>query len=205
MEIRQAKQSDAKVLAQLIYDSAFSLLDATFSLNSQYSALGFLAASVVKPYGQYGFKNHWVVEKNQQVVACISAWHSEMPESFHQATLSSIADYFGLEHAIKVLTNNQTLQDFIPDILPNEWCIGHLSVVKQYQRQGLASALLEFMQLQAKQHKKTEISLDVEAKNTGAIEFYLDQGFSKSAESTLSANMLELGLGQHCHLTKPLI
>lgn len=202
MHIRQAKQEDAQVLAELVYDSAPSLLMATFNIDSHYSALHFLTTSLVKPEGQYGYKNHWVMTKNDQVIGCISAWHNQLSLDFHQATLKAITDFYGLEHALKVLHTNQTLQDCIPEITLDEWCVGHLSVIDSYQRQGVGRALIDWMYIQAVKHKKLSISLDVEATNQGAIDFYLMLGFNKTSGSLLTPRMTELNIGPHIHLTK---
>jgi ribosomal protein S18 acetylase RimI-like enzyme len=202
MQYRQAEQQDAQTLARLIFDSSASLLTATFDITPQYSAFNFLVASLAEPDGQYGYKNHWVAVKDKQVIGCISAWHSKLSTEFHQATLKAITDFYGLEHALTVLHINQILQDCIPEIALNEWCIGHLSVCDIHQRQGIGKALIKLMYTQAIKHKKSLISLDVEAANQGAIDFYLTQGFSINTESAISHRMAESGVGAYKHLIK---
>ncbi|MGJ8679794.1 GNAT family N-acetyltransferase [Paraglaciecola sp.] len=204
MHIRRAEQDDANILASLVYASASSLLNASFNLNPRYTAQGFLSSSLVNPEGQYGYKNHWVMIHKEQTIACVSGWHNDMPAEIQQATLRTIVDYFGLDNGIQVLKVNQAVRDCIPEILVHEWCVGHLSVDQKYQCQGVATALLKLMQTQALSHNKTHLSLDVEASNQKAIEFYLNQGFTQVSESKLTANMLKLGVGRHLHLTRPL-
>jgi ribosomal protein S18 acetylase RimI-like enzyme len=204
MPIRQAQQADAQVLAELVYNSAPNLLTATLGIDNHYSALHFLTASLVKPEGQYGYKNHWVMTKNDYVIGCISAWHNQLSPGFHKATLKAITDFYGLEHALTILHINQTLKDCIPDITANEWCVGHLSVSDSYQRQGIGRALIESMCTYAQKHNKSFISLDVDCTNQGAIDFYLKLGFDKISGSSITPRMTDLNIGPHIHLTKTL-
>ncbi|MDU0353252.1 GNAT family N-acetyltransferase [Paraglaciecola aquimarina] len=202
MFIRRAKADDADTLAKLIYDSAPQLLSAFFTLNSTFQVRNFLRTSLVCRDGQYGYHNHWVVEQNCQVVGCVSAWHCELSESFHRASLTSISQFYGLENALLVLQNNHVLQDCTSQPKVNEWCIGHLSVAPQNKRQGVASVLLEQMTCLALEKNKSVICLDVEASNIQAIAFYTALGFVIESETGVTLGMAKLGLGAHLHLSK---
>ena len=204
MKIRQAHQSDAYTLAQLVFSSAPDTLSATFDINVEFSAINFLRSSFLIPDGQYGYANHWVAEVDNQVVGCLCPWHSDLLSSFHQATLTQLADFYGIAYAISVVQASQVLQDCIPRPEKHEWGIGHFAVLAQYQNQGVGSALLTLMHKQAVTFGKLALTLDVDSGNTQASNFYLRQGFVKKNKSDVSLRMKALGIGSHLHLSKDL-
>lgn len=204
MLVRQANKLDANQLAKLIFTSAPNLLSLVFTISPDFKAMDFLRASLTHPDGQYGYANHWVIENNQQVVACISAWTSEMPSSFHQATLASLVAFYSADDVLEVLLRGTVLQDCIPQPTHTEWCIGHVAVADKYQRQGLGKTLLTTMQQHALEQGKSCLSLDVDCTNSVAINFYLKQGFKTQNQSIVSAKMRTLGIGQHLHMAQNL-
>lgn len=205
MNIRQAKQADAKELAALVYSSAPLVIAAVFTINDELSAENFIESCLLGAEGQYGYNNHWVAEVDNRVVGCISAWHSALPSSFHQATLNKLAEFYGVAHTLAVLQASQTLKDCIPKPKNHEWCIGHFAVSATYQKTGVGATLLEFMHQKALNFGKSKLCLDVECINTRAINFYLSQGFQKISESGVSPKMKISGLGEYFHLSKRLI
>lgn len=205
MHCRQANQNDAHFLATLILSSAPVALAATFDINDELSSLNFLHSNLLTCDGQYGFDNHWVAEINNQVAGCISTWHSDFPNSFHQATLNKLTDFYGIAHVLSVIKASQALQDCIPMPQKHELCIGHFAVFKKYQRQGVATDLLRFAQQKALVCGKSAICLDVEITNSQAIDFYLGRGFTLESESGTSHRMRTLSIGSHLHFSKKLV
>ncbi|WP_339720516.1 GNAT family N-acetyltransferase [uncultured Paraglaciecola sp.] len=205
MKIRQAHQGDAKALGALVFSSAPIAISAIFDINHELSAANFLQSCLLNADGQYGYNNHWVAEVDKLVVGCLSAWHTELPKSFHQTTLAALTKFYGIAHTLSVLQSSQALQDCIPKPKEHEWCIGHFGVSEQHQRKGVGTALLEYMQQQALNFGKSELCLDVESINTQAVNFYLGHGFIKKGESAVSPSMQTLGIGSYFHLSKLLI
>jgi ribosomal protein S18 acetylase RimI-like enzyme len=205
MKFRQATLGDAKALVPLIFSSAPYVLSAIFDSNEELSALNFLHSSLLTEDGQYGFANHWVAEIDKLVVGSLSAWHSDFPDSFRQATLIKLTEFYGIPHALSVVQASQALQDCIPKPKKHEWCIGHFAVHSQYQRQGVATSLLTFAHKQALGSGKSALCLDVESTNSQALDFYLGRGFIQERESGVSQRMRTLGIGSHCHLSKKLV
>ena len=203
MKIRQANQGDVKTLGALIFSSAPVAITAIFDINDELSAANFLQACLLSADGQYGYNNHWVAEIDNLVVGCFSPWHSDLPDSFHQATLVKLTQFYGIAHTFSVLQASQALQDCIPKPKGHEWCIGHFAVLSEYQRQGVATALIRFAHKQALSFGKSNLSLDVESTNSQAVEFYLRQGFVQNSKSEISPRMLALGIERHLHLSRP--
>lgn len=204
MKIRSANQGDAKTLGQLILSSAPVAIRAIFDINHELSALNFLQTSLSRAGGQYGYDNHWVAEIDHLVVGCLSLWRSDLPDFFHQATLTTLTKFYGIAHTLSVVQASQALQDCIPKPIKTECCIGHFAVLSPYQRRGVATALLQFARKQGLGSGKSVLCLDVESTNSQAINFYLRQGFVQKSKSELSLRMQALGIGRHLHLSKPI-
>lgn len=203
MLIRKARQQDALLLSQLIYASGSQVLDTVFG--QQPICQDFLHSALQQADGQYGFNNHWLAVDGDKVLGSISAWHHELGEQFHQASLKRVIDYYGIEQGLDVIARSQILRQFIPPPQAEEWCIGHLAVFAPHQRQGVASQLLSYMAKAAIKHHKTLLSLDVGQDNQGATAFYLRHGFSVTACSELTPDMQQLGFSRHLHLQKSLV
>ena len=203
MLIRAARQQDAPELAQLVYASGAALFDAVFYPAKD--SRDFLHSALQRADGQYGFANHWLALKNKQIVGSVTGWHHALSQPFHQASLSSIVDYFGAEKSLQVLAQSMLLRQFIPPPLAHEWCIGHLAVSPPFQRQGVATYLLAWMAGQARLHGKTVLSLDVSQTNHSAISFYQQQGFTLHSTSAQTVDMQRAGLSAHLHMCKSLV
>ncbi|KXI30161.1 GNAT family N-acetyltransferase [Paraglaciecola hydrolytica] len=205
MNIRPACQQDASQLAELIYASGPQILESVFGTSKPYNPRDFLLSALQHKDGQYGFANHYVAIEDDKILAAVCGWHSELKTHFHQATLHSVVAYFGVELSLEVLARSQITQQIIPGPQPHEWCIGHLSVNLEYQKQGVASQLLNFMTELALQNGKSQLSLDVSQDNHNAIQFYLQRGFSILSTSALTAEMQNLGFSRHLHMSKSLV
>ncbi|MGS2721074.1 GNAT family N-acetyltransferase [Paraglaciecola aestuariivivens] len=205
MAIRRATQQDAEPLAKLILASATHSLNIVFSLGSETQALDFLTFSLNHPDGQFGYQNHWVIEIDNQLVACVCAWTNQLPESFHQATLASLVSFYDPSDLLTVIQRSKVLQECLPKPTSKEWCVGHIAVAQSHRRKGLGKKLIKTMQHQAQANNKSCLSLDVEKSNIDAVKFYLDQGFRIKSESKVTINMQALGIGQHLHLTKDVV
>ncbi len=202
--LRRAQHKDAEQLAGLVFAAAENTLSQIFSISSELSALDFLRHSFKQSDGQYGYANHWLITQQNQTVACISAWHSQLPQAFHQATIASITDFYSLADALTVLQKAKVLTHCIPSPQANEWCIGHLAVSESMQGKGLGKALLQHMLKHANKANKTWLSLDVEQTNQQAIDFYQKQGFHLTKVFEQTPTMRQLGIAPHVHMRKKL-
>ncbi|WP_232365219.1 GNAT family N-acetyltransferase [Salinimonas marina] len=129
--------------------------------------------------GQYGYQQHWVAEHHQTVVGLVTCWHDHLGEDFGRETLRSISRFYDVEAALDVLLRSQQLTGELAGPGPHELGIGHLAIHPLWRRQGIGAALLTFMQQQARQLSKQELTLAVHHHNTPARLFYLAQGFTE--------------------------
>ena len=173
--------SDAPFATPLILSAAETLLNAIFGHAKDKTALGYLAHAWQLGGGQYGFENHWVAEKGNQVLGLVTAWHSKLGTAFDRATLDSITSYFTLDEAITVVMRNQTVAVNLTPPSNTELMIGHLAVSEDGKRQGIGRSLVDTMLEKAVELQKRHIVLDVEVSNIEAIRFYQSLGFNEEA------------------------
>ncbi len=177
IEIRQGVASDAAQTAPLILSAAQSLLTSIFGHNRNKTADGYLSHAWALGGGQYGFNNHWVACKGDEVLGVVTCWHSKLGAAFDRATLDSITSYFTLDEAMTVLMRNQTVAINLTPPTNTELMIGHLSVAESARRSGVGSQLIDTMQARAAKLQKRKLVLDVEVSNIPAIRFYQRHDF----------------------------
>lgn len=200
MHIRRAKLSDAQVCAGLIFDSGPNSLSAMFDVSEQHSAREFLRFAFSHAYGQFGFTSHLVVEKSQQPIAVGSCWTDNPTQSFRNATLKSLIEFFGMDATQDVIARSQNLAAIIPSPTSDELGIGHIATVFEAREKGAASLLLRHFSELAKKLGKNALVLDVEASNQTAIRLYEHVGFKITANNKPDAQGEALGLTEHCHM-----
>ncbi|MEQ3638779.1 MAG: GNAT family N-acetyltransferase [Alteromonas sp.] len=181
INIRPGVASDAPFATPLILSAAESLLNAIFGHSKDKMALGYLDHAWQLGGGQYGFENHWVAEKGNQILGLVTAWHSKLGTAFDRATLDSITSYFTLDEAITVVMRNQTVAVNLTPPSNTELMIGHLAVSEDGKRQGIGRSLVDTMLEKAVELQKRHIVLDVEVSNIEAIRFYQSLGFNEEA------------------------
>ena len=179
--IRQGIASDAAQTTPLILNAAQSLLTSIFGHNKNKTADGYLAHAWELGGGQYGFKNHWVASKGNEVLGVVTSWHSKLGAAFDRATLDSITSYFTLDEAMAVLMRNQTVAVNLTPPTTSELMIGHLSVAESAKCSKVGSRLVDTMHKRAEKLKKRKLVLDVEVSNIPAIRFYQHHNFQEES------------------------
>lgn len=175
--IRNANQDDGCIAVPLLFYAGKHLLTEIFGQGDSQVALAYLFAAWRRGSGQYGCENHWVVEINGKVTGLISCWHDRLPENFDKETLTSIVEHFGIDDALEIVMHSQRYLAVLEGPLYTELGIGHLAVSSDVRRQGVGSALIEFMQEKATAMKKNALVLNCETANQDAIAFYQRLGF----------------------------
>lgn len=165
--------------------------------------MNFFCQSFRQEGGQFGFANHWLAERRGKVVGCVTAWHTQLPDAFHQCTLSCILNYFGAQKTLQIVDNSIALASMLPAPQEGEFCIGHLAVAPEYRRQGIARQLFLYVQQQAMELGTNQLILDVALDNHAAVAFYKSMGLV--SQRLLSSDAaLALGFSRHQRLCKPL-
>ncbi|GAA0854994.1 GNAT family N-acetyltransferase [Aliiglaciecola litoralis] len=208
----QAQQSDAELLASLIYASAAENLNSVFSghkddlTTAQRTkiSVAYLRQALQSADGQFGYQNQYVIRHGSDLSACVSFWVNPMPDSFKQATLTSLLNFFsGLDCAL-ILRNSQHLAQLVQTPDDQSLSVGHLAVGAKYRRQGHSKALLDFCEQQARSLGKTRLILDLNATNDAALKSYQSFGFKPINTVSPTDEGIALGLSAHIHMCKSL-
>jgi GNAT superfamily N-acetyltransferase len=204
VRLRPAQSGDAAIAAELILCSASNSLKALLALPTEKAIVDFLTQAFSLPSGQFGYGNHWVIEKGRnnsiKPIALGCSWTSVMGEDFHRATLSGIQRYFGSAKSLQIVQRSSLLTEIVSPPSEEELCIGHIGVVPKQQRHGAATLLVKHFTSLARQQGKNYLSLDVEQSNCSAINFYLSHGFKQVHLKTPSAFAQTLGFTPHIHM-----
>ena len=176
--VDSAAGKDSGVLATLIFNSAPTMLSALLCNGDQQNTLKYLHFALSQPDGQYGFKNHRVIRFENTVIGVGCSWHDSLAVDFDQRTLESLHAFFGIEGCADILQRSAELSAQISRPETTQLVIGHLSTASDYQRQGVAKALINFFSNQAINLSKQSVVVDVEKTNTVAMKCYQKLGFT---------------------------
>lgn len=202
MVVRQLAAQHAQLAAPLILSSGEASLRAMFDRSDELTALGFLQHSLVYPVGQFGFKRHWGLFDDNSLIGTGSCWTSHITQSFKQATLDGLVDYYGWDMTHLVLDSSALIAEIIPSLNQDELGVGHLAIVAEHRGNGHVRQLLDFFDARARGLGKTALVLDVEAHNTGAIQAYSRYGFEQVQRYAPSGAGKSIGLGPHLHMRR---
>lgn len=204
MVIRPALSNDADIAAKLIVASGENSLKAMFELSPQLTALGFIHYAFRQPLGQFSYSQHIVIEHNDVPIAIACSWEDTASEQYRQATLNNIIYFYGANLTYQIIEQSREVGEIIPAPLPNQLGVGHISALSSFQRQGLATSLLEHLCVNAQAMGKNELVLDVECSNLAAIKLYGKFGFNIISESHPTDKGVQLGLAAHFHMIYPI-
>lgn len=202
MNIRTASNTDADILASLVFSSGENSLNAMFNWGESHTPVNFLRASLREPLGQFGYEHHVVVACGDDVAGVGCCWTHETTSGFRQATMESLVSYFGHERTLWVLERSQLIAELIPGPGPDELVLGHIAVAETHRRTGCAGQLIAYFAEKARALKKTSLVLDVETSNSAAISLYQKHGFSIESSRTPSEKGQEQGLTPHHHMVR---
>ena len=200
LEIRQATPENADEAAKLIFMSGQNSLHAMFELERGLSAEAFIAFAYVQPEGQFSYNNHIVAIVDGNLAGIGSHWTDNATQACRQGTIESLIAHFGAQHVPAIVERSILLQSIIPTPMPNGLGIGHIAVNPDYQRQGVATALLSQFRKTALAMGKARLELDVECTNQAAIALYANAGFDIVSTTQPNAQARQAGFTGHHHM-----
>ena len=180
--IRRGKSVDVDVAVELIMISAESLLVNIFGGGDKSLTQSFLTSAWHIEHGQFGFGQHIVICVDDKPVGICTHWQKKMPDIFASDTAKSIVQFYTAEQAKQVIERSKAATYAILVPPDNAMIIGHVAVLPNYRRCGLAERLVDYVASMSSQQGKTLLGLDVEQTNTSAIKFYKKIGFIKDLD-----------------------
>ncbi|MCJ1884676.1 GNAT family N-acetyltransferase [Pseudomonas sp. LA21] len=199
LTFRRARPDDVDAAIPLIYSSGPDAFDYAFARPGRNSAQDFLRYAFLQGGGQFGWRQHWVGERDGEVVAAGTVFGGEVNLGYMLAATRQIFGYFGLG-APRVIVRGLQLERIICPPPRKTLYLAHLGVTQDLRGEGLGSQLIDHF-LQCGRHAGLPMAaLDVSVANPRAQALYERFGFSVQAERTSTLP----GVASHRYMQRPL-
>jgi ribosomal protein S18 acetylase RimI-like enzyme len=163
LDVRPARASDAEVLAPLVHASGPRLFDWIFAVDSA-DAIPFLVHCLRQRRALLGWANHWVAERDREIVASVALWSGAQVLGHDAFMVPRIVGYFGAR-APKVIVRSLIAEAMLQKPRRDQLYLGHLAVAPGHRGRGIGRQLLDFAQAQARTRGLARILLDVAEDN----------------------------------------
>ncbi|TGK00940.1 GNAT family N-acetyltransferase [Leptospira semungkisensis] len=171
--IRPAKQDDVQGAVPLIFSSGPDAWSYVFN-EGKLTPYDFLVRSFQGTKNTISYKNHFVAEKNGEIVGTIVVYTSDRFFLLNAGTAGNIFRIYGLR-APRVAIRGLSMESMIQPPKSGRLYLGHIAVPVNQRKQGVGEALMRHAVAQFPDHSK--ISLDVSQVNPSAISLYNKLGF----------------------------
>ncbi len=179
MIFRKAELKDINQIKDYIFLAMEELSYYMIGKNDEELAKQFFLDMLALPISQYSYKNCYVLEENEQVIAAINIYDGEKLEMLRAPVLNYLKNNYN-----RIITPEDETQ-------AGEIYIDTFGVHPNYQGKGLGTKLLqEVIQLIVVQKGKT-LGLLVDDENPNAKKLYLKLGFKKQGNKTLMGHQME--------------
>ncbi|MFV3306482.1 GNAT family N-acetyltransferase [Pseudomonas sp. NY15181] len=199
LTFRRARPDDVDAAIPLIYSSGPDAFDYAFARPGRNSAQDFLRYAFLQGGGQFGWRQHWVGERDGEVVAAGTVFGGEVNLGYMLAATRQILGYFGLASP-RVIVRGLQLERIICPPPRRTLYLAHLGVTPDRRGEGLGSQLIDHFLRHGRHLGVPMAALDVSVANPKAQALYERFGFSVQVEriSTLP------GVSSHRYMQRPL-
>lgn len=199
LTIRRATPADADACVPLIYSSGPAAFERVFA-SGQLTAQDFLRPAFCSGLGQFGCRQHWLIEENGQILATGTAYSGRDTLAYGLRSDRQIIARYGLGAALGVLGRGLAMERLLPPPPRNTWYLAHLGVAAQARGQGFGQQLIDHLEQQGRAAGFERVALDVAVSNPRAQALYERLGYrlEKERRSTIT------GVADHRYLTKAL-
>jgi ribosomal protein S18 acetylase RimI-like enzyme len=136
-----------------------------------------IARSYPQPNHSYSFQNVIYAEYDKRIVGMVLGFTAEQHHSFSNQPLKEAA---GL-HVLRMTTVNiicAPMLRILKTIAEGDFYILSMAVDREFRGGGIGSILIDFIEKRARASGSTRLSLDVSAKNEGALRLYKRRGMT---------------------------
>ncbi|MDX4065200.1 GNAT family N-acetyltransferase [Aliarcobacter skirrowii] len=183
--IKKANKQNIKNISKLIYDAIHEVANSLTGENEEHKILKTLENYIQMDVCRLSYNNIYTYEVNNKNVAILLAYNSNDIEKLDKPMI---------EH---LKTKNIFLESFDKECFEDEFYIDTVSVLEDYQGQGIAKELFAFAQQKAREQGFKKLSLLVDLENKKAKALYEKLGF-------LDNTTLEVSKTQFSHMIKEL-
>ncbi|MDX3960060.1 N-acetyltransferase [Aliarcobacter skirrowii] len=183
--IKKANKQNIENISILIYDAIHEVANSLTGENEEHKILKTLENYIQMDVCRLSYNNIYTYEIDNKNVAILLAYNSNDVEKLDKPMI---------EH---LKTKNIFLESFDKECFEDEFYIDTVSVLEDYQGQGIAKELFAFAQQKAKEQGFKKLSLLVDLENKKAKALYEKLGF-------LDNTTLEVSKTQFSHMIKEL-
>lgn len=183
--IKKANKQNIENISKLIYDAIHEVANSLTGENEEHKILKTLDYYIQMDVCRLSYNNIYTYEIDNKNVAILLAYNSNDIEKLDKPMI---------EH---LKTKNIFLESFDKECFEDEFYIDTVSVLEDYQGQGIAKELFAFAQQKAKEQGFKKLSLLVDLENKKAKALYEKLGF-------LDNSTLEVSKTQFSHMIKEL-
>ena len=183
VQLQSGDAGEAAVAAQLTYESDPPYYD--YWLGERQRALTTLQALWQQPLGSYSATANRVVCDQHGLAAIVSSY-----PAVAEAQLAADSDC-ALRNLCAAASEELMLREadlayLFPRLPENAWYLRSLAVAGERRGQGLGANILATLMQQARAQGFTQMLVDVDSGNPGAVRFYSRNGFSILVETKVT-------------------
>jgi len=206
--IRAAEARDVDMAVPLIYSSGPAAFDYVFARPGRANALDFLREAFLSGAGEFGFRNHVVLESraHQQVIGVGAGYSGRTTLSFLIAAVRQIFRCYGVLAAPGVIVRGLRVEGVIPPPSGKQlFYIAHLGIAPAWRSQGLGIKLTKHLLDMGKEQGFRTAGLDVSVENPRARALYERLGFLLVRERHSTLKNRFATVPSHRRMTRELV
>lgn len=181
VKIRRAEKQDVNECVPLIYSAGIPLFDYIYQ-HDPISAETFIHKEFLSEYGYTSYKLHWVVEKDNKVIATVACYGKDDLLKMDSGTVKNILTMYWFRSP-RVLARALHSASVVTKPVASSLHIANFGVHPQYRSQGIGLSLLTYLKMLAQQQGHSILSLDVSCENPRGQRLYERIGFKAAQEN----------------------
>jgi ribosomal protein S18 acetylase RimI-like enzyme len=182
--LRAARATDADSAVPLIYSSGPAAFDFVFSHPRRGQPLDFLRYAFIDGRGEFGYRNHSVVELDGSVVGVGAGYSGATALPFTLAAARQIVGRYGILAGPAIILRGLRVERVVPPPLARDlFYIGHLGIAPNLRGRGIGRQLTDYLLQQGRARGFKRVALDVSTANPRAQALYERIGFRVTADN----------------------
>lgn len=181
MNIRKAEKQDVNECVPLIYSAGIPLFDYIYQ-HDHITAEKFIYKEFLSEYGYTSYKLHWVVEKDNKIIATVACYGKNDLLKMDSGTVKNILGMYKFR-SYHVLVRALHSASVVTKPIASSLHIANFGVHPEYRSQGIGQSLLLHLKMLAQQQGCSILSLDVSCENPRGQNLYEKIGFKVTQET----------------------
>ena len=174
--IRKAQVCQAEQAGELILDTLYGFGTYMTGLDSRERGARALSDYFRLPGNRFSYQFSYIASVDERIAGLLLIFPGFLFSKLCNTMIWQMPKVYSFGEIIEFVRRTIILRDE-EDVQKDELYIAHLSVSKEFQRQGVGRALLAFAEKKARDNGIGKLSLTAEQENTNAVNLYLKLGY----------------------------